>query len=517
MEIKTYLNFLQPAQMWYDAWGVKVDITMKEYILRSSRRAAISSATRSSASSTVAVLVGLFHLKNHRSAMKPVVHEIQMPNQPISLDPLLEHQRTIKLLPQYGSWTMLSSTTSHLAASASRCGAPGQTQDVYESNCIACISTAKASRWSHRARVLLISATISHNGPLRWTQLGSAFPDIWAKVDEVAYLRMANDQKATTINSQAATIHYQKGQLRHQSNQHDIIIEQMMYFRGQIEIRDVELNGWKSIGHQLEAWNNDRTGFLARHDTLRRDFDEHVIISEKMLAIQHDVHATDNANNNATIARLSETISRLENELHALGAEVDGLNGVSEELTAELNVIYQELKTLETWTMNSDPVAFLKIRFRRLIDEAIRFLFEALTGKKADDRHRNVKSWWSSVLNPSNSRHFNPQAQYSPQQLDDIRFQMCLTLLSDSERNFKANATYKNLVNSGTLKYLTQSSIPLRNEGNFHAHELLDASGFRKSLAKAKSDNIIESICTESDYSSLEGLINFVEASQIAP
>lgn len=345
---------------------------------------------------------------------------------------------------------------------------------------------------------------------------------------------MANDQNAITIGQQATTINNQQGQLRYQSNQQDIILEQMMYFRKQIESRDAELSGWKSIGHQLNIWNNERNGFLAHHNALRHEFDEHQTISEKMMAIQHDEHASDNANNKAAIARLDETITRLETKIHGLEAKAHGLGEMNEELTAELNAIYNELKTLEKWTMNSvcistfgsdskftestpqDPVSFLKIRFRRLIDEAIKFLFEALTGRTADDRHRNVKNWWLSALNPSNSQNFNPETQYTSQQIDAIRFQMCLTLLSNSDKDFKSNATYKNLVNTGTLRYLTQTSIPLRNQGNFHAHELLDASGFRKSLAKAKSDNIIESICTANDYSSLEGLINFVEANQIA-
>lgn len=158
-------------------------------------------------------------------------------------------------------------------------------------------------------------------------------------------------------------------------------------------------------------------------------------------------------------------------------------------------------------------MCLLKIQFRRLIDEGIKFLYEALTGRKANSQHRNVKAWWSSALNPSHSKNFDPNVQLTVKQTDDIRFKMCLDLLSDPK--FQTDPTYKALVRSGTLQYLTQTSIKLRDEGNFHAHELREVSSFRTALEKAKTDEIIDSICTVEDYSRLQGLINFVEAMQL--
>lgn len=149
----------------------------------------------------------------------------------------------------------------------------------------------------------------------------------------------------------------------------------------------------------------------------------------------------------------------------------------------------------------------LKIRFRRLIDEAIKFLYEALTGLKADDRHYAVKEWWYTTFDScGQGKNLNEAA------INDLRHKECLKLLRS--KGFSKLPIYQNLIRTGTLKYLTQTSIELRRKANWHAHELVDMSEFRESIKKAKDDMVIDDICSPDDLPSIMGMIDFVESLQ---
>lgn len=161
---------------------------------------------------------------------------------------------------------------------------------------------------------------------------------------------MDNDQKTLTIDHQSTTIGNQQGQLKYQSNQFGLLLDQMVYFREQLQLRDVELGGWKSISHELHVWNSQRHAVEAQHSALRREFEEHQAICEKMSSIQHDDHAADNAKNMSTIDELSARIERLENRIY-------DLNISNEDLTDEISSLHEEFKLIETWNLYSVSTA----------------------------------------------------------------------------------------------------------------------------------------------------------------
>ncbi|KAF9472395.1 hypothetical protein BDN70DRAFT_938223 [Pholiota conissans] len=191
------------------------------------------------------------------------------------------------------------------------------------------------------------------------------------------------------------------------------------------------------------------------------------------------------------------------------------------ELTSQLEQLNADVKNLERWAITGDVFALIRIRFRRLMDEVIRLLYEALTGEVADDKLMVVKSWWASKLNPrinqrkakatgSKSAAGQPTKQQPPS--DDERYQTCLKLISNKKLNDLPE--YKALVDSGTLKFVTQGTTQLREEANYQAHDLLDMERFRTLLEQAEKDKDGELICPRKEVPSVRGLIHFVEATR---
>lgn len=95
--------------------------------------------------------------------------------------------------------------------------------------------------------------------------------------------------------------------------------------------------------------------------------------------------------------------------------------------------------------------------------------------------------------------------------LNQLRFKSCVALLSS--KGLASKPEYKNLIDSGSLAFLTQINIKIRQQANQHAHSILpDISQFRQALTKAKE--ISSHLCSPSDFTSVNGLVDFVEAIQ---
>lgn len=94
--------------------------------------------------------------------------------------------------------------------------------------------------------------------------------------------------------------------------------------------------------------------------------------------------------------------------------------------------------------------------------------------------------------------------------LDEYRFNQAVGALFSA--GLASKPVYQQLINSGTLRFFTQSYILLRDQANVHAHELMDVKEFRKALEEVKSQ--YENLCSADDFSHIHGLVNFVEAMQ---
>lgn len=149
-----------------------------------------------------------------------------------------------------------------------------------------------------------------------------------------------------------------------------------------------------------------------------------------------------------------------------------------------------------------------KIRIRTLIDVFVQFLHEAVTGFTVDDRLPTANIWWRDLLNPPSAREerrFMDKAS-----IDRLRYEECLRLLSTT--GLSSRPAYKQLIDSGTLKFIIQGGADLRKQANVHAHELLDMSEFQRVLTKAKAED--EKIWTSQEFAGIGGLVDFVESMQ---
>lgn len=139
----------------------------------------------------------------------------------------------------------------------------------------------------------------------------------------------------------------------------------------------------------------------------------------------------------------------------------------------------------------------------------IAILYEVLTGKPADARLFLVKSWWTKSLNPPANSKKPPMDRAA---LDEYRPNQAIALLYSA--GLASKPAYQQLINSGTLRFLTQSCILLRNQANAHAHEIMDVKEFRAALDEVKSQ--FANLCSDEDLPCIHGLANFVEATQVA-
>ena len=162
----------------------------------------------------------------------------------------------------------------------------------------------------------------------------------------------------------------------------------------------------------------------------------------------------------------------------------------------------------------------LRIQIRAVLDAVIALLYTVVTGRKPDDRGNDAKRWWAKSLNPSGYLAQNPGVYNldpnQPLHLQDeavvnvMRYDACLAMLQG--KGLMKRPEYLKLFKSGTLKFLSQSTIDLREQANVDAHEI-KAGGmpaFKKVLLEASS--IRDDLCSEKDFPCIINLIEFVEA-----
>ena len=148
------------------------------------------------------------------------------------------------------------------------------------------------------------------------------------------------------------------------------------------------------------------------------------------------------------------------------------------------------------------------------MDRIHTFIYEALTGIEPDDRLHNIKSWWANFINPSAAQYEYDPVTHQRKAMDkDVlngyRFQNCLAFIEAKSLNLKSE--YQQLITSGTLRYLWQTTIELRQLANHHAHEIdIKLSDFREVLHMTKATR--SDLCNASEFVSINGIVEFLIA-----
>ena len=146
------------------------------------------------------------------------------------------------------------------------------------------------------------------------------------------------------------------------------------------------------------------------------------------------------------------------------------------------------------------------------MDRIHTFIYKALTGIEPDDRLHNVKFWWANFINPSAAQYEYDPVTHQRKAMDkDVlngyRFQNCLAFITAKQLALKTE--YKNLINSGALEYLCQTTIELRQLANHHAHEIdIDMCDFREVLHMTKATR--SDLCNASEFVSIDSIVEFL-------
>lgn len=124
-----------------------------------------------------------------------------------------------------------------------------------------------------------------------------------------------------------------------------------------------------------------------------------------------------------------------------------------------------------------------------------------------------VRRWWATHLNPPNYRKVlgNRTALSTAEQAahDNARFNNCLRLIT--AKGLHRRPDYNALITSGTLRFLTQTTTPLRDDANAQAHFVLDTNQYRALLHEAVTD---PRICPAETIGTVSSILDFVEAGQ---
>lgn len=232
----------------------------------------------------------------------------------------------------------------------------------------------------------------------------------------------------------------------------------------------------------------------------------------------------------ATISSLERTVAQLRLEMRTK-TSTNSKNAkenkdMIDQLTEEIAMLRDELRNVEEWTLTSvdifcslsqvaiakvklqNPACILKIRIRTLMDVVIAILYEAVNGTPPDAKHIQAKKWWARLLDPISSRE--EQKNKTPAEIDDLRFDLCHQLLVS--HGLDLQSPYEELIDSGTLRYITQTDVGLRSQANSAAHSELDIPELKRTLSRAKM--AAEQVCTEEEYRNIDSMISFVEVMQ---
>ncbi|KJA13034.1 hypothetical protein HYPSUDRAFT_60108 [Hypholoma sublateritium FD-334 SS-4] len=148
-----------------------------------------------------------------------------------------------------------------------------------------------------------------------------------------------------------------------------------------------------------------------------------------------------------------------------------------------------------------DPVFILCIHIRSLLDKIRAALFEDVTGIPAEECNRNVNAWWSHALDPSAKK----KVYMDEAAIDEHRFKTLHHLLV--KKGLMSDPRYIALVNTGTLRYLSQTNIDIRKQANRHAHEV-NVAGLHSVLLRATTTQ--SNVCSEGDMICINSAIDFL-------
>lgn len=262
----------------------------------------------------------------------------------------------------------------------------------------------------------------------------------------------------------------------------------------------------RHLAQQQSATSNLSTAHVSNTAVMSNLYQEQKTVSDRLTA-RHD----------ELVNTLQETIAELRLEASSSKQNIAQLH-------QRLKVQHNEIRNLESLSLTSvsiswplysvaiaerklqDPACILKIRIRTLMDVVMKLLYEVLTKKKADRNLFAVKAWWINTLDPV----MDPENPLDEVTVDQYRFQTCLNLISAA--GLASKAPYKKLIESGTLRFITQSHIELRKQANRRAHELLDMEEYRRVLQRARKAT--NKICSDSVFDSIGGLVDFVDEVQ---
>lgn len=115
-----------------------------------------------------------------------------------------------------------------------------------------------------------------------------------------------------------------------------------------------------------------------------------------------------------------------------------------------------------------------------------------------------MKSWWANAIHPPQAE----SATWNKEKIDTYRYEKCVRFLNNKQ--LTSRSIYRNLISSGSLRYISQATIELRNQANTHAHDLgTNMSRFRRVLHTTKSTH--NHLCSASEFVHINGIVDFLE------
>ncbi|KJA20600.1 hypothetical protein HYPSUDRAFT_203584 [Hypholoma sublateritium FD-334 SS-4] len=271
---------------------------------------------------------------------------------------------------------------------------------------------------------------------------------------------------------------------------------------------------------QLALSTNKEVGDT-KNKTLKREVSQqHVKISQlikesERAAVQTNILEQKVSRQKTKISNMGKNHYTTKTELES---HIKGYKDTILLLEVRIETQHEEIQNLKLYSFGENPsLSLVRIKCRAVIDRGLGIIYEAVTGLKPDKSHHQVKRWIAVSLNPSSYRSLAILTDSERAHLDSTRYQACCRLLA--QRSKISLPEYVQLIRSGTLRFLTQSSINLRNHANENAHELVEPqiANLRQCLDRAKKDNVIDTICSSEDLSGIEGTMAFIESSHPKP
>ncbi|KJA13221.1 hypothetical protein HYPSUDRAFT_485376 [Hypholoma sublateritium FD-334 SS-4] len=311
-----------------------------------------------------------------------------------------------------------------------------------------------------------------------------------------------DENPAIMIDNLSSQLIYTGHQLHDLSNR----LNEFSRFSGEQRVNDVKtetenVGKAKAIEDKAEAKHDPNRLILEEMQALTRRLNAMETQKISDAQIQHTINA-----------RLETTISNLQQELKTeiQNSETRTKDRALEHakqisvLESTISGLNDTVKDLVDYQMTTDPVFMVRIQIRTVVDKIRVILHNIFTGEPATERGGNVKNWWAHAINPSPSE----SASMTKEAVDEHRYRKCLALLAD--KKLESQPLYHKLVQSGSLRFLSQASINLRNQANTHAHEVgSDMTSFRKALLKTKSMH--NHLCTAADFVCINGIVDFLE------